>query len=187
MAIHGVLGALAVGILFPLGSILMSVVPGPLALWIHGLAQLFSLTMLIACVGMGIYLVMTFEIPRKDVEEKHLLKNHDTNYHPIMGLAVFFCLLVQPIFGILHHSRFKKLKRRQIWSYFHILNGWVSVTMGIINGALGLSLGPESAKIRRIYIGISAGMWGLWVLSAVWAEVRRRKGYTVSHAVAFNG
>jgi len=74
MAIHGVLGTLAMSVLFPLGSILVRVVPCRLALWIHGLAQLFSLTILIACVGMGIYLVMTFEIPRKEVEDKHLVQ-----------------------------------------------------------------------------------------------------------------
>jgi len=88
---------------------------------------------------------------------------------------VFFFLLLQPFLGIIHHSRFKKLKRRQIWSYLHMFNGGIAITVGIVNGGLGIYMGPESDTMKHVYIGLSTSMWGLWMLSAAWAGWRRRK------------
>ena len=55
--------AVAMVVLFPLGSILMRILPGRWAIWVHGLAQVASLTVYIAAVGLGIYLVQMVQIP----------------------------------------------------------------------------------------------------------------------------
>jgi hypothetical protein len=44
------------------------------------------------------------------------MSDPDINYHPIIGLVVFVCLLLQPVLGHLHHQRFKQVHRRQKWS-----------------------------------------------------------------------
>ena len=62
-AIHGVLGALAMVVLFPAGSIFMRVIPGRFAIWIHALAQLVAYVVYIAAVGLGLYLVREVQIP----------------------------------------------------------------------------------------------------------------------------
>lgn len=62
-AIHGILGAVAMVILFPIGSILVRVLPGRFALWGHALAQLVSTCVFIAAVGLGIHLVREVRIP----------------------------------------------------------------------------------------------------------------------------
>lgn len=62
-AIHGVLAALAMVVLFPAGSIFMRVIPGRFAIWIHGLAQLVAYVVYIAAVGLGLYLVREVQIP----------------------------------------------------------------------------------------------------------------------------
>lgn len=56
-ATHGILGAIAMVVLFPGGAILMRVLPGRLAVWMHAVMQIISLAVLIAAVGMGIHLV----------------------------------------------------------------------------------------------------------------------------------
>lgn len=56
-AIHGILAALAMAILFPSGSILMRVIPGRFAIWAHGISQAVALVVYIAAVGLGLHLV----------------------------------------------------------------------------------------------------------------------------------
>lgn len=65
-AIHGILGALAMVVLFPGGSILMRVIPGRLALWAHAVVQLVSLCVFIAAVALGVRLVREVRIPFGD-------------------------------------------------------------------------------------------------------------------------
>jgi len=76
-ATHGILGAIAMVVLFPSGAILMRVLPGRLAVWMHGVMQIISLAVLIAAVGMGIHLVVEMKeigmnlvsIPKNDEPE----------------------------------------------------------------------------------------------------------------------
>jgi uncharacterized membrane protein len=101
------------------------------------------------------------------------LSNPNINYHPIIGLIVFAFLLLQPILGIIHHIKFKKVKRRQVWSYLHLLNGRVFITLGIANGGLGVWMARESTALKTAYVAASGAMWSLWMLSALWGEFRR--------------
>lgn len=108
------------------------------------------------------------------------MSDSSTNYHPIIGIVVFVCLLLQPVLGLLHHAKYKQVQRRQIWSYLHLFNGRVFITLGIVNGALGLWMARASNGLKTAYIAVAVSMWLLWMLAASWGEWRqwraRRKG-----------
>lgn len=101
------------------------------------------------------------------------MSNPNTSYHPIIGIVVLAFLFLQPILGIVHHAKFKKIQRRQIWSYLHIFNGRIFITLGIANGGLGLWMAGASDRLKTAYIAVAVVMWALWMLSAIWAEWRR--------------
>ncbi|KAK0714728.1 hypothetical protein B0H67DRAFT_600558 [Lasiosphaeris hirsuta] len=168
--IHGILCALSMVVLFPLGSIFMRIIPGRFALWIHAVFQMLAFCVYVAGAALGIYLVTIVQIP---FEGGNLLTNDTTKFHPIIGIVTLATLVVQPILGYVHHARFKKVQRRQFWSYLHIFNGRIGVTVGIINGGLGLNLAAASAYRKRVYIIVAAVMWSLWMLIALVSEVLR--------------
>jgi hypothetical protein len=97
------------------------------------------------------------------------------NYHPIIGLVVLAALFLQPFIGLIHHSRYKKLGRRQIWSYLHMWNGRLMIPLGIINGGLGLKLAGASNQIKIAYAVVAAVMFVLWVLFSILSSFRRRR------------
>lgn len=169
--IHGILCSLAMVLLFPIGSILMRVIPGRFAIWIHAAFQVIAMLVHIAGVGLGIYLITIVRLPFAD--GGNLLTNESTNYHPIIGIVTLIMLLPQPVVGWLHHAKFMRVRRRQVWSYIHLFNGRVGITMGIINGGLGLNLAAAASSRKRTYIIVAAVMWTLWMLVALWAEVRK--------------
>ncbi|KAK1752351.1 hypothetical protein QBC47DRAFT_363913 [Echria macrotheca] len=168
--IHGIICSLAMVVLFPLGAILMRIIPGRFAVWTHALFQMVALLVYIAGAGLGIYLVTYIAIP---FGGGSLLTNEATKYHPIIGIITLVSLLIQPLLGYIHHNRFKRFGRRQVWSYLHIFNGRIGITIGIINGGLGLNLAAASASEKRIYIIVAAVMWSLWMLVAIAAEILR--------------
>ncbi|KAK4183142.1 hypothetical protein QBC35DRAFT_508604 [Podospora australis] len=171
--IHGILATVAMVGFFPVGSIILRVLPGPLGVFLHGVFQVLALCVYISAVGLGIYLVKTVRIPGLG----SLLTQPAKNFHPIIGLTLFVLFLIQPIIGFLHHRRFKKIQRRQIWSYLHLFNGRIGITLGIVNGGLGLNIAGATAERKKVYTIVAAVMWTLWMVTAVVAEVRRiRKG-----------
>jgi hypothetical protein len=93
--------------------------------------------------------------------------------------VVFICLFVQPIFGFLHHSLYKKYQSRTFWSYSHIWLGRAAITLGIVNGGLGFKLADSmnmSSKPGMIaYSVIAAIVWLVWVIAIVLGEARRRR------------
>lgn len=97
-------------------------------------------------------------------------------YHPIIGIVVFALITLQPILGILHHIFFKKQSKRTFWSYAHIWLGRIVVTLGIINGGLGLML-ADNTRSGEIAYGVVAGIiWLIWMVAAVYGEIKRKKG-----------
>lgn len=173
--IHGILAALAFVVLFPVGAIAMRIIPGRFALWLHGITQVIAYILFIAAVGLGIWLVKEVRIP---VAGGSLLSISAINYHPIIGLVVFAALFFQPILGLIHHSQFKKLRRRQIWSYLHLWNGRILIPLGIINGGLGLHIAGASNEIKTAYTAVAGVLGGLWIIVAILSEVRRRRTVT---------
>ena len=95
------------------------------------------------------------------------------NYHPIIGIVVLVALFFQPFLGVIHHSRFKKLGRRQVWSHLHLWNGRLMIPLGIINGGLGLRIAGAPSSMKIAYAVIAAVMVAVWLIMAVLSEVRR--------------
>ncbi len=92
-----------------------------------------------------------------------------------MGIVTLITLLPQPILGYLHHKKFKQVQRRQFWSYMHIFNGRIGVTVGIANGYMGLNLAQAPAYYKKVYIIVAPIIWALWLLTALWSEIRRAR------------
>ena len=86
-------------------------------------------------------------------------------------------MLLQPVFGFLHHAHFKRHQRRGLVSYVHIFYGRSLMLLGIINGGLGLKLARAPRSAITTYT-IIAGLFGLlYALIAMIMECRRwRKG-----------
>ncbi|GAB1319253.1 Cytochrome b561 domain-containing protein [Madurella fahalii] len=167
--IHGILAALAMVLLFPIGSILLRVLPGRIGFWAHAIFQALAFCVYVAAAALGIYLVRMVQIPGSG----SLLEIPSINYHPIIGIVLLVLLVAQPVFGFVHHSKYKKVQKRQIWSYLHLVNGRIGIALGIINGGLGLHIANASNHAKIVYASVAAVMGALWVAVAIWAEVRR--------------
>ncbi|KAK3056335.1 hypothetical protein LTR09_002842 [Extremus antarcticus] len=167
---HAVLATLAFGLFFPFGSIIIRL--GSFrGLWlVHGIIQSITYVLFVAAAAIGVY--MARHIPRGNV----LL-----NAHPIIGLLLLLLLFFQPFLGLIHHFAFKKHSRRVVWSYAHIWLGRFVITLGIINGGLGLQLSKRLgmfAPTQGAVIGYAVGagiMWLLYVASAIYGEKKRSK------------
>lgn len=173
--IHGILATVAFAFVFPLGSILMRIVPGRLALWAHALTQLLGYALFLSAAAIGFYLVSMFRSP---FNEGTLLTNPATGYHLIIGIVILITLFIQPILGLVHHHYFKRLQRRQFWSHLHLWNGRLSITLGIINGGLGIQIANPPSSFKIAYMVVAVVMWSLWLFAAVMGEIRRLKPRT---------
>ncbi|KAF2024326.1 hypothetical protein EK21DRAFT_104741 [Setomelanomma holmii] len=169
---HGVLAALAFVLFFPVGSILIRLGSFRGVWLVHGIFQLFAYIVYIVAFGLGVWMVNNLPVNLLDT------------YHPIIGIVVLVLLFFQPILGFVHHVKFRKHKRRTVWSHGHIWLGRIVITLGIINGGLGLLLASNAPTFTAfrptqgqiIAYGVVAGiMWLLWVIAAVVGEQRRAK------------
>lgn len=67
---------------------------------------------------------------------------------------------------------------RTIWASLHVWYGRALITLGIINGGLGLRL-SENTKGGEIAYGVVAGfMWLLWMAVSIASYVRSMKQQT---------
>lgn len=87
---------------------------------------------------------------------------------------MFGALAVQALLGIIHHIMYKRRGKRQVWSYAHIWTGRALITLGIINGGLGLQLAKNS-RASKIAYGVCAGfIWVVWMVIAVASDFRKK-------------
>jgi len=125
---HGIIMALVMGLLYPLGSVIMPLFG---KWWVHAAWQTVAFCLMWAGFGLGI--VTARMIPGLLWSEPHA----------VFG-AVVVCLLgIQPVFGILHHMHYLKAQHRGLVSYVHIWWGRILMVLGVINGGLGLRLVKE--------------------------------------------
>lgn len=161
------LGTLAFAFFFPVGGILIRL--GSFrGLWlVHAAIQAFAYLLYIAAFGIGIWMAMNFYTVNQA--------------HPIIGIVLFVLLFFQPFLGFIHHKMFKKHSRRLVWSYGHIWLGRAIITVGIINGGLGLQLAQRTrfyAPSNGVIIGYSVAaaiMWCIYIGSAIYGEVKRSR------------
>ncbi|KAL9092991.1 MAG: hypothetical protein Q9165_004129 [Trypethelium subeluteriae] len=159
---HGVMASLALVIFFPLGAVVIRALNISGLTWLHAALQTFAYVVYIPAVGLGCWIAV----------HKRYLNEH----HPAIGLAIFILLILQPIFGSLHHNAFKKHGGRSIWSHAHIWLGRVIITLGMINGGLGLLLAGNASRGQQIAYGVVAGIvWVAYVISAIFGEANKAK------------
>lgn len=92
--------------------------------------------------------------------------------HVIIGIIVVVVLVSQPILGIIHHLMFRRHDRRTFWSHVHINLGRVLVTLGMINGGLGLNLANQDTAKYAGYGVVAAIVWLIWIGVVVWTGMR---------------
>ncbi|RYP52931.1 hypothetical protein DL768_002027 [Monosporascus sp. mg162] len=170
--IHGILAAIAFVGLFPLGSIFVRVIPGRFAWIVHAITQTVAYIVFIGAAVLGLYLVNMIQIPPNGAS---LLETSAVNVHPIVGIVILALLFFQLILGLVHHAKFKRLGRRTAWTHLHLWNGRVMMTLGIVNGGLGLGLARPSSGSIAAYLVVAATVW-LLVLAAAHGELRWRWG-----------
>ncbi|KAK0659152.1 hypothetical protein QBC41DRAFT_331672, partial [Cercophora samala] len=168
--IHGILASLAMVVLFPIGSILLRVLPGRWGFWLHVIFQVLATVIYVAGAALGIYLVKIVRIPTGS-----LLSSTSTNYHPILGLVLLALFLLQPVLGVVHHLKFRKVGKRQIWSYLHLANGRGGIIIGMITGGLGLHLAQATNQKKTVYAAVAGVIGAIWVGVSIWAELKRKK------------
>lgn len=118
----------AIGVFLPIGATFIQVVPWRKKVTLmHAPLQAFALLMLVAGMGVGIYLgVVTYTIG---------------TYHPIIGfIVVEGSLLFQPLMGLYSHLYNLRTGHKSVVAYIHRWFGRIMVILGIINGGLGFLL-----------------------------------------------
>ena len=63
---------------------------------------------------------------------------------------------------------------RTNWAISHVWWGRIILTLGIINGGLGLMLSGNTVKGKIAYGVIAGVVWLVWVATAVWGHLRSR-------------
>ncbi|GAB7353118.1 hypothetical protein MBLNU459_g3657t1 [Dothideomycetes sp. NU459] len=164
---HGIMAALAFVILFPFGAISVRLFSFPGLVWAHAFVQLLGYLLFIIAFGLGIYMATQL----RELNEAH----------PIIGILLFVLLFFQPILGLLHHRYFKAHSRRSFWSHAHVWLGRIVITLGIVNGGLGLQLADNSRSGEIAYAVVAAVVWLAYVAAAVVGERRRRNSLPPSY------
>ncbi|KAK8909800.1 hypothetical protein QC760_002487 [Botrytis cinerea] len=157
---HGVLAALAYVILFPSGAIAIRIFNFRNLLWLHAGWMVGAYMIVLASLGMGVW--MAYKLNVLD------------STHSIIGLVVAGCLLLQPITGLTHHMLYKRRGGPNVATYPHVWWGRAAITLGIINGGLGLRLADNSKKGEIAYGVIAGFMWVSWVAVILFATVKIR-------------
>ncbi|KAF7955449.1 uncharacterized protein EAE97_000708 [Botrytis byssoidea] len=169
---HGVLGSLAYVILLPSGAIAIRILNFRNLLWLHAGWMVGAYLIVLASLGMGVWIAH--------------MSNLLGSAHSIIGLVVAGCLLLQPITGLIHHMLYKRRGGPNVATYPHVWWGRAVITLGIINGGLGLRLADNSKKGEIAYGVIAGFVWVLWVAVILFATVkireRRGSGMDVSGA-----
>lgn len=131
---HTVLMCAAFVVLFPSFAISIHVIPSAKVVpLIHAPLQLFTLALVLAGLGLGVYLGVN--------------TNNMDKYHPIIGLVVVgMLLLFQPVMGLLQHIHFRRTGGKSVFAYMHRWLGRALMALGIVNGGLGFLLAKSQGS-----------------------------------------
>ncbi|KAE8451879.1 hypothetical protein EG329_002720 [Mollisiaceae sp. DMI_Dod_QoI] len=132
----------------------------PSLVWVHAGWMTFTYIIVLASMGMGVWIAV--------------VSDQIDQAHSIIGLVVVGSLLLQPISGFTHHLLYKRSGRPNAATYPHIWWGRAVITLGIVNGGLGLQLSGNTVKGEIAYGVVAGVMWLLWVAVMVLAFIRSR-------------
>jgi hypothetical protein len=102
-----------------------------------------------------------------------LMRLKFNNRHQQIGIVIFSFIFLMPAIGVAHHLGFKKSGRRSIISHIHIWLGRCLITLGMINGGLGMQLANSRRSSLAVYAVIAGIFWLMWMIAACFGEVRR--------------
>ncbi|KAK4231201.1 hypothetical protein QBC38DRAFT_506922 [Podospora fimiseda] len=154
LAAHGIIGALVMAVLYPLGSLLMPLLG---RWWVHAAWQMVSFCLMWVAFGLGV----------QSAKSRGILFEQA---HTILGTVVICLFAVQPLLGYLHHRQYVKTQGRSEVSYVHLWLGRILMMLGVVNGGLGLKLSEERSSLVIAY-SVVAGIIFLCYFLA--------KGFTV--------
>ena len=114
------------------------------------------------------------------------------NYHPVIGILISALLIVQPVIGFFHHKDHKRDHRRGFWSALHLILGRTAITVGMVNGYLGLMATDscignikdrgtrqkqqqQKQRFKTAYVTVALVFWILWTGLSMWWEWRRHR------------
>lgn len=84
-------------------------------------------------------------------------------------------MVLQPVFGWLHHMHYVKNQARGPVSHAHIAYGRILMLLGIINGGLGLKLSNASDSLVVAYAVVSAIIAVLYIALKSFSSFRKRR------------
>ncbi|KAI1466885.1 uncharacterized protein F4812DRAFT_69659 [Daldinia caldariorum] len=170
---HGIIAAICFVVIFPCGAIIVRLLPSRHTWLVHAVVQCVGFLAYVAAAALAIRLIQMVRIPP---DGSSLLEISSTNAHPIIGIILLVLMFLQPALGFVHHAKFKRLRRRTFFSHAHLWLGRTAITLGIINGGLGLKLANASQDLVIAYSVVAAFVWLVWLIAAVFGEMRRRRG-----------
>ncbi|KAG4416644.1 hypothetical protein IFR04_010224 [Cadophora malorum] len=157
---HAILAPIAFVLFYPLGAIGIRILSFKSLVYMHAGWMMFTYLIVLASMGMGVWMAV--------------LRGQMGEAHSIIGLVVVGGLLIQPVTGLTHHLLYKRVGRPNAATYPHIWWGRAIITLGIINGGLGLKLSANT-KSGEIAYGVVAGvMWCIWMAVILIAFLRSR-------------
>ncbi|KAK4178656.1 hypothetical protein QBC36DRAFT_99559 [Triangularia setosa] len=159
LAAHGIIGALVMAVLYPLGSLLMPL----LGRWyVHGTWQVVTFCLMWAAFGLGV----------QSAKDRNMLF---TQSHTILGTVVIALFGIQPALGYIHHRQYVQTQSRGPVSYVHIWFGRILMLLGIINGGLGLQLAQERNELVIAYSVVAGVIFLCYVLAKMFTVLGAQK------------
>ncbi|TPX16734.1 uncharacterized protein E0L32_003675 [Thyridium curvatum] len=156
---HGVIMALVMVVLYPLGSLLMPLMGN----WaVHAAWQFISFLLMWAGFGLGVVCA----------KQRSML--FDQN-HTILGTVVVCLMAIQPFMGFWHHRHYVKHQARGLVSHFHIWWGRSLLIIGVVNGGLGLQLASASNNLIIAYSVVAGVIFLIYAGGKSFASIRKRK------------
>ncbi|KAK0618260.1 hypothetical protein B0T17DRAFT_592096 [Bombardia bombarda] len=143
---HGVIMAIVMAILYPLGSLLLPLLG---KWWFHAGWQ-----------------AVTFCLIRQKLF---------TQAHTTFGTVVVCLMVVQPALGYLHHRQYLATHGRGVVSHIHIWWGRILMTLGVVNGGLGLQLSNERTGLVIAYSVVAGVIFLAYFIVKVWAAIGGRQ------------
>ena len=171
---HAICGALAWVVFFPVGGIVIRALNHSSVLWLHVACQITGYILFCVTFGTGVW----FEYLYGKVSNIFSVLDPSLTFglqvdspHPIIGMILFGLTTIQPFLGTIHHKRYSKVQRRTFLACLHTQLGRVLITIGILNGGLGLLLADDSTTSERMAYGIIGGvMWLSYVVLSSYFE-----------------
>lgn len=167
---HAVIMIVVFVVLFPSFALMLHVFPSSKIVDLHAILQLFTLSLAIAGLGIGISMARSLQYVQA--------------YHPIIGMVVVSSLvLFQPALGLLQHRHFHKTGEKSVFAYIHRWLGRCLIVLGIINGGLGFHLSRPGSSYSPtgaiIAYGVVAGVVGLGYIIGVMFLSRKSPSRTL--------